>query len=387
MAHRRARGTRVHLGALVILSGALMSCAGKAVNIGDSDPRDGLGPIYASSPPPTQDNVVDAARPTARKLVDQEIGVEGFTADAGHVYWIANTWNESTAWPASTRSVRSCATTDCRSTLKVLPIPQTASEGGQLYTISVNATRLLWNNFESEYKVSFCPRDNCSAFDTLGFGGRISGFNVDATRIFFNDANGLVSCSIADCAGTAARFPITFPQGEPTFGGWTLLAMDDEYLYVGDSRVLRAKKEGTDAVETIAQGAYPGLIAVHGGTAFWAESGPLGRVRACPVTGCVGEPRLIVAGRNDVQGLIADDENVYMTESLGGENTPQLPHGSARLSRCAVTGCAEPTVLVESEGLDGSVLMDDAFVYFGGRKCTGDPVIGEACSYIGAIRK
>jgi hypothetical protein len=381
MPHRFAKCSAVSIVAL-----GLGGCADKAVDIGDGNrPPEKIAPVYASAPPPAKE--ADAgALPVVQRLVDKETNIAAFTVDTGQLYWLTD---DGVPGEVPIRTVNSCTTTNCRSTLAVRPLP-VANPYGQFGSgagIGVNTTQIFWTALTSDYELSFCDRKNCSSIGALSYGGGTTGFIVDDTQLFFGSS---ITCKIANCEATAARFPATEDAGTSAWGQSYRVLLEGDYLYsLGwNGIVLRTKKDGTGAVETVVTNQGPtDVFAVHGGLVFWADTGVLGRLRACPVTGCVSDPQLVVDGLNRVQQIVADDDFVYITESLGREVTPQSPTGSSRLSRCAVSGCEKPTTLVEEVGLSGNVLVDGDFVYFGGRSCTGTAVENEACSYIGVIRK
>jgi hypothetical protein len=136
------------------------------------------------------------------------------------------------------------------------------------------------------------------------------------------------------------------------------------------------------------QQSSPHSFAVNSDELFWIERGP-GRLRACPKAGCTEAPRVLVGGLESPLDLAVDDQNVYFTEPENPNTVaPDWPHV---LSRCAVTGCDAPTVLVSHEGVQGEIAIDDHFVYFAGQKCSApapsDMPDTEPCGYLAAIPK
>jgi hypothetical protein len=221
-----------------------------------------------------------------------------------------------------------------------------------------------------------------------------SPFATDGTRTYFTDGSALLGCTFPDCAGTVMRYPMRPPAGQAAFSGAASMVVDEGFIYLMErARIVRVARQGSNTFEVLADDARgAGNLAAHEESIFWTESAK-GRVYSCPKTGCDGTPRILVDKLDTPSWLAVDDHYVYFAEAPADETRDDLtPQGSAVISRCPVTGCASPEVLVEDgEGATGPLAVDDNFLYFLGQKCSRRGTIptdlSEPCGYLAAVPK
>jgi hypothetical protein len=384
--------------AFLALLGGVLGCSEKAANIGNTTGDDPTvqAPVYArAAPPPGSDaGLRNASEPF--RLVDGEGEILAFDVDAGQLFWITRTRGRSgrlTVQEATegNLAMRTCASDGCAASVEscVQSDPHVAGISG--WQISVNETHVFLGNtgaFPPDFAIAWRARNGCDAPAPLANGGP---FAVDATRLFLQADGQILACETSDCAGTTSPLPIQTPRDLGGPAGASQLVLDGDYLYweadntnATGSFIYRIRKDGTAAPETVvSMQTTQGDFTVHDGNVFWLEHVDLGRIFSCPVTGCVDKPR-VVADRLFAQHLAVSDGYVYFTEFRGA----QAPSGAsvARLSRCAIDGCTEPTVLSDGVALDGAFVMDGAFVYFVGSDCI-DSSGQQSCFYIAAVPK
>jgi hypothetical protein len=401
MPRRRGFGKRTAL----VGASLLVSCSGKVASIGNSDPRDSGPPrehvpTYAVSAPPPVEASTNGARGVPFKFVDNEEPIIAFAEDAGHLYWIASTYTPD--MPVDNNppppSIRTCRTESCDDSHTSFRVPiRRGMQSGPWSKMAVNPTTLFFTGIEQGTTVGFCPKEDCSAPSSGSLGGLQQDFAVDSTRLYLPSNSIVASCDIATCDTSWSRFDMKAPPGEDAFTWTSHVALDDDYVYMTTgSRVLRAPKSGVGMFQVLARDQLATTaIALNATSVFWIErpalSGgpkvlPPARIRVCPKSGCDGDAAVVVQGLQKTDYLAVDESFVYFWEAY------LVPGGSGlivdRLSRCAVTGCGEPTVLAENLGIHGPIFLDESFVYFSGLKCDiGETVEKDGCSYLGALPK
>jgi hypothetical protein len=164
---------------------------------------------------------------------------------------------------------------------------------------------------------------------------------------------------------------------------------DGGYVYMsGSSGIARTPTNRTTTPEVILNQPYfSATLAVREGFAYWLETGTLARIFACPGSGCAGKPRLVARNLGSSQNLAADDQYLYFTYAAypgGSQNGAPVD----QLLRCSISGCDEPTILVDGAGIGGPLAVDDSYVYFSGA-CSTTSEFREIlrCSYVAVIAK
>ena len=396
---------------LVALSSGT-GCSGNVVDIGKNqnaepaEPAEPAGPVYAVSAPPDQG---DDVSPPASRLVDKEWDIVSLAAEGGQVFWIAEyiLANVDHRRHSLAMAVHSCSATHCKDSHEALEIHgnDIAWSAADLLDMSlaINRTDVFWSDPTLSNAAGYCPRNDCSTknelLDPMLDSFSKFAFGVDDTYFYYalerrtSDRDlKLEKCEVADCTNTISRFAMTAPPGEVPYDGTSQIALDGDYLYLlSGTRIIRVRKDGVGSFEVVTRDQQNvGAIAVRGESIFWTESVLFGRILTCPVSGCIGEPRVVASSLKTPHDLALDDEYVYFTYPLDAGLTIGTS-SSDRLLRCPIAGCSAPTVLAESLGISGPVVTDDQFVYFTGNTCPrmepSDSEFSKACSYLAAVRK
>jgi hypothetical protein len=369
------------------LTAALLGvgCASKTADLGndpDASPAPTpSGPAYATTAPPATAGAVPTTTPW--KLVEGSGMIQTFGVDQGEVFWLAPIIvGQEGPLPLSTTTglaLSHCKVDGCADTLQSSRVAETTwAADGTLPPLGLSSQFVFWPDGISV--VDYCPRDNCASPSKVN-PDSASGWTyvLDGPNLFLAGDGGLVRCAADNCNATLTPVPVELPDGVARLDSRNRIVADQDYLYtVNGYRILRMSKDGSMPVQVVVDGeAFIGDIAVSGDSVFWTEHVAFGSVKACPKTGCVGTPRILVSGLHLPLSLAADAERVYFTEpreasralnqcSSPGFSYPCPPTtvpGSDRLSSCALGGCAGPTVLAENAGIAGMVLVDDRFVY------------------------
>lgn len=138
----------------------------------------------------------------------------------------------------------------------------------------------------------------------------------------------------AACVESACRYS---NRAASTGLRMTGIGLDDTYLYfaaygVGIQRVTKGSV-GETPVTIIADTAVSGM-ATHAGMIFWSS---MAGIFECPVTGCVGAPKMLYDGNGTGSQILVDDTDVYFTA------------GGPVLDECPQTGCNGAPVTLASD--------------------------------------
>jgi hypothetical protein len=346
---------------LVALAAGLLgaACGAKSVDLGhdqDGAPAaNSSGPICATTPPPAAN---DGAAPVATKtpwtLVERSGSIQTFGVDRGEAFLLAAPSGSMTGMTLSR-----CYVDDCAATLQRWPVADGGSwTGAELAPIAFDGEFAYWPGMGAGGGIDGCPRDDCTFPDNVLAG--VSSFLLDGGFLYSTIGGALLRCTLSNgyCA-TVTGIPMQAPAGAAPFGGQTQMVADQEYLYLLDAkRILRVRSDGSSKFEVVTEGEEViGHMALSGDSVLWTEYAALGTVKACPKAACAGQTRVLAGGLHFPRSLAADDQRVYFVE-------PRVPGGdSDRMAACSLSGCAEPTALIENAGVDGKVLVDDRFVY------------------------
>lgn len=224
--------------------------------------------------------------------------------------------------------------------------------------LAVNATDIFWLELPAQYQgsVKRCAKAGCvgapvAVVGALNSPTAIAADDADVYLLDMGIGQGLLSCPSTGC-DTPTKLAST--DFDPT-----RIALDSSAIYwtnkaVEDGgSVMRCDKPAcASGPVVLADGLLsPTDIALDATRVYWI-TGPDAGIWECPKTGPGGPTALSVAPLNQVGliGLAADGTYVY-TRREGD------------LTRCAVTGCSTPEVLVPGGG-GNSIVVDDTSLYW-----------------------
>jgi hypothetical protein len=182
----------------------------------------------------------------------------------------------------------------------------------------------------------------------------------DGSTAFFTDGPDSQSGRVRACALSAGAAPTTLAAAEPnafaiaTAGGalyWTRSGLDARSCIANDC-------QPTSISSAAPTGAFD--IAADKTAVYWtvqpASSTTLsGQVLSCPAVGCGGAAPVVVADKrpSPIRWIAIDATTVYWSE---GRNT-------SRIVSCKRSGCATPTVVVETSVVNGLSVDADSIYW------------------------
>ena len=392
MSHPSLRGSR-WWGAIGAVLFCACGCAGKSIDVGANSSggnSSGGSGTYASTTP--QFTTTDAGTATPFHLADRQFKTAGpFVVSGDQIFWFAyDSTASSRGNGAPSQFLRRCSTENCAST----SISWTLGSGSTLAPPQLlsDSNRLFWVN-QSDNRIALrgCAKDDCSAPKPFLLDPPSGSFALSGNQFIQTAPTGLFECSTDDCASTARTVSVVASTTALDLSSFEFLVADSEYAYVANSvEIARLPIDGSALPQFIAHDQHDiASLTLHGDSLFWTETGPLGAVRTCPKTGCLGEPREIIGGRLNPRTLAVDDQAIYFVEGGQTERLERSPQPVLdQVFRCPISGCTAPTLMAAKQGVD-ELEVDDKYLYFNGRACAdgNDDWFGEDCGFIAVVPK
>jgi hypothetical protein len=333
----------------------VVGCGGETLDVGRNAPAPDSS-NYAG--PLASDGGSPIAGPTP--VATHQYSAFAVAVDDSRVYW---TMGEPVPRGSDATAVRSCTKADCAATVITYAAGQSgARSGGGLFTgsIAVNHDRVFW---AAPGGVVACPIAGCTgAPAVIAAGFSPLTFLADDQTVYLVsgvDAT-LVSCPVDGCSSPPAVVAL--------IEGTTSIAADQQNLYwseaaTPDSGVIKTiPKDRSGPVRIIASGLHqPGAVAVSADRFYFAENYGAGKIRSCPISGCVGEPATVAVDQSYPRELAVDRSHAYWftTADASGSNGP------GQILECALDGCgSSPTVLAANQPTPTSLAIDQSFVFW-----------------------
>jgi len=348
---------------LALLSGLqLLGCSGKTVDVGHNS-TGSTGPIFASSAPPAK-----GSSTAPFPVVSGEGDVISFVVDSSRLFWIASDHNHNYPEQRLTPQMRRCEIADCLDSVVSWPLPST--DTGTPDSLTSFGHRLEWRDFEGT-ALSSCDADDCTKQTLIDIGTDISLFAADSTgTVIVAPVGGMYSCVANDCQTGLSHLVPTAPSGESPFAlSKTLPALDADYVYASDDRLVRFRRDGSAPFEVIASESAQ-VIVVQGDSVIWRNDAD-NTLKSCPKTGC-SHPQVLVSGLQSSGEVVADAQFIYFTDR-------------ERLSRIPVAGGEAPTLLLEESYELQNLRVDEQNLYFTGTNCTASSDGDSHCTGISVI--
>jgi len=277
--------------------------------------------------------------------------------------------------------------------------------------LAVDDQRLYWTGSHlrpfdgvNVWFLRSCRKENCAstlvtyAAEPTNYG---SNFSVSGGQIYWYDQRGLVSCAVAGCNGAARPVAPVFNFVEPAFDDDHVYFSDFDALYraslsqpgprelvassptairriavvgayvylvsengalsamIGKPQLLRVRKDGSAAVETIARQVNVSLhyafgVAADESSIYWTDNLIFGWINRCPLAGCPSSWDATGPFRAP-QNLLLDDERLYYQY----EDAPY----EYVLSSCSVPTCLASAPVQERLDAPKAFALDDRYVY------------------------
>jgi hypothetical protein len=239
--------------------------------------------------------------------------------------------------------------------------------------ISVSGGNVYWTDHSASGDVSVCPVTGCTGMpQQLATGLQLaSGIAVSGSALVFgcygstppeggaNLGAGAFECDTSGCGGMG---PAALTSGPGAIVG---VATDGVNAYWNDaslSQVFSCAIGGCGGNPTqIAAGiGTPWYGITLDATNVYFAGRSDGNVYACPKAGCMGGTATpLVTGLTGPFGLAVDATDVYFTEFDPNNLSTPGP-----VAKCALTGCASPTIVAAAQATPVGIAVDGSGVYW-----------------------
>jgi hypothetical protein len=219
-----------------------------------------------------------------------------------------------------------------------------------------------------------CLPQGCEVGGPVVIAPRITPTNLvaDDTHVYWTSSDATVLRCPAD--GCVTRPELVALTQEVVTGAGTL-TLDDERVFWTIRRanqatgaVMTAPKDGSGTATILVDNLHmPMSIAVDRTNVYWTEAYSIGAIKTCGLTGCAGEPSVIAAQQPYAGYLKVLNGAAYWFAPEDG--SPRFLDGHdpipGSLLACPVTGCVSaPTVLVSHQLGPGAIAVDATHIYW-----------------------
>jgi hypothetical protein len=243
-----------------------------------------------------------------------------------------------------------------------------------IFTLSPSASQIVSDGtsifWGATGGVFTCPRDNCCNPTKLVGTTQVTQpappIAIDATYVYYfssvrPDGGGgsqIYRCAKTGCGGVG---DVVGPAGiEPVIG------LDDDHVYwenapLGSNGVvMSANKDGSNLHPVPG---VPHVWLVAAGNLYWNDANDpefnTAKILACPVSGCVGAPTVIVASPDQIGSIIADGNDILWIEVEPDQKTEGI-------YRCPLSGCVGSPEIIAANQVASSLAADDCGIYWSG---------------------
>ena len=299
----------------------------------------------------------------------------GIAVDGENVYW--NNGGQSHSYggrvpvmlPSTDGSVMKCAIGGCNGapTALVSGITGMPIAGG----FAVGGGDVFWSQMlpaadsGTSDAVVACATAGCGGNPILLSPGGAFAIATDNENVFWTGSGTVMECAVDGCNAA----PTSFGSFDETLA----IAVDNTDVYFMGGGLWTCPKSGCNGNPTnllrlgaLALDSAAGL-AVDGNNIYWASgfSQGQGAIIACPKTGCRNGPPSLVSGLNSPYTIATDGVDVYWIDRAESAACAWPQGNTARIARCAVTGCNnQPTVLASQLADPLALTVDNQNVYW-----------------------
>lgn len=259
--------------------------------------RDGGGVFFSHGPrvgrcPLPEGCVLPPTHPVQFNKSVTEVAVS-----SGTLFWLSKGQVSSDSDP----TIYACPTAGCPPALKIVDhSPVTITH---LYAVG---TSVFWSS--APFSIRHCIAPNCTVETSYPHQGTVPVWAADETDLFFCDTGMLYRCPVPGTCTTPTEFLEVGMVGTiAVFGSqvfWT-------HKSANVGQIKSCSKAGcTSGTLVASDGNIPDLdlLGADADGFYWAARGEL---RTCPLTGCVGAPRVLASAPSYPHHLATDEKAVY----------------------------------------------------------------------------
>ena len=207
--------------------------------------------------------------------------------------------------------LRSCAKTDCTSSLVDYPAPQPmGTERDGVYWLAPYAGELFW---QTAHEVLACPASGCAGTPRVVASAPYGAYAVDEEGVFAVTSDGVYSAPRKGGPWSLlAALPAGQEPGSAVAHGphlyWTRETEDAQFT------VGRVPKDGSSEPEVLARfDSHPGwgaALGVNDTHVYFADMRQAGAIFRCPLAGCAGSPENLFGPLRSPAQLAVDNDQL-----------------------------------------------------------------------------
>jgi hypothetical protein len=312
----------------------------------------------------------DAMAPGVSVFIEDQHTAMKIALDEERVYWCQQQyWSDATPWVYA--PVRSCMKSDCNSTITtfhsvLVDANRAPVHVGSCY-LAVGGGNVAWVEYDiSGPSIWTCPTAGCTGEPRVVTGNAVtpSSLAVDESHVYWTSTvDTAVYRHPISGAGALETIALNQPLAEN-------IALSGSHVYwttrgQHDRAIRRVAKQGGEEASTLAKGQVDRrALSVDSEFVYWANFDAAGSIQRCPLSGCTGEPTVLVGNQNLPGALAADGKSLFWTTAIGALDSSPL---RAAVLRCPIEGCesAKETLAVQTfEWFALSMAIDETHLYW-----------------------
>lgn len=221
-----------------------------------------------------------------------------------------------------------------------------------ILTCVVGCGRLSFDPQRETANDAATPLDAAGPVEIIRFTGEAIYLTVDTNNVYWTGNDAVRQCPLTGC--TSPRVLATNQPGangiavNATTVAWT------NYIFQNGSTVASCAIDGCNDNPTIlGSNLTPFEIVLDGSTAYWTNFNQQ-TIQSCPVTGCNNAPTTLASNVTNAWGIAYDATTLYFTQDTG----------AGRIQSCAKSGCASPSLVIDSQVNPSEIAVDGADLYW-----------------------
>jgi hypothetical protein len=319
------------------------------------------------------DSKPDPNPPGVVTVVEDQESAMKIAIDENRLYWYESSSGAGVTKPTVFTRVRSCLKSDCRSTIttyRSVPFdgnrPDYSPVGS--YPLVAGGGNVAWVEYDAHSRSSIltCPSAGCVGGPrVLASPIEVTSLAVDESHVYWTSRLDTAVIRLP-LSGTGAPQAIALNQIFPH-----QIALSGPHVYWidawghPDASIKRVAKQGGEAELTLAKGQNQALaLSVDSEFVYWANSLSAGSILRCPLSGCTGEPSVMVTRQNWPRSIAVDGKSLFWSTVNGAFVMGSL---GASIMRCPIDGCESATETLAEQVFNSwgiSMVVDETNLYW-----------------------